>query len=467
MSVPQTASKSVLHDLISTLETPVLFANLNEGSRRRLTLHTAMSGTGRGLHRKAKRALSEAGIEVRCKVKEHDEKRLLKTASLDRLVREFGRDSIVFDPTGGIGRARAVVRCAARIRGTLGAGLAGIYLEPWRRTLYVVLHRDTVVRDGEVAVDRLREIESSVAGAVHHGLDGVAGSFSLKVRVGFGLPNISLVPVDAASARAGRAHPRVLRKLRTSSYAATVAGFLGAGVAGSAMADGSAVSGPNAKISIGAGDTDGDATGLATGSVSFPVGDKFGAQIDGAFGGVGGDAAGGIGGHLFWRDPDKGLLGLTAAFAGRDSRGPNSGGRAGVEGELYLGQFTTGASAGYQFGEIDHGGVGSINLRWYGTDDFMLSGGGAVAAGDSIARFGAEYQPGVKALPGLSVFADAEFGEHDWDRVFVGLRFYFGGKTKSLIRRHREDDPEDTDRFWKLLYGVFVGATLEDEPILG
>ena len=165
MSVPQTASKSVLHDLISTLETPVLFANLNEGSRPRLTLHTAMSGTGRGLHREAKRALSEAGIEVRCKVKEHDEKRLLKTASLDRLVREFGRDSIVFDPTGGIGRARAVVRCAARIRGTLGAGLAGIYLEPWRRTLYVVLHRDAVVRDGEVAVDRLREIESSVAGA--------------------------------------------------------------------------------------------------------------------------------------------------------------------------------------------------------------------------------------------------------------------------------------------------------------
>jgi hypothetical protein len=85
-----------------------------------------------------------------------------------------------------------------------------------------------------------------------------------------------------------------------------------------------------------------------------------------------------------------------------------------------------------------------------------------VAAGDSVAKFGAEYQPGVKALPALSVFADAEIGEDDWNRVFVGLRFYFGGETKSLIRRHREDDPSGMlDMFRRFLY---QGIRREGDP---
>ena len=76
------------------------------------------------------------------------------------------------------------MRCAANIRHALGDGVAGIYLEPWRRALYVVLHRDFVVRHGKVAPERLREIETSVAAAVGDGLDGIAGSMALAVRVG-------------------------------------------------------------------------------------------------------------------------------------------------------------------------------------------------------------------------------------------------------------------------------------------
>jgi hypothetical protein len=34
-------------------------------------------------------------------------------------------------------------------------------------------------------------------------------------------------------------------------------------------------------------------------------------------------------------------------------------------------------------------------------------------------------------------------GEDDHSTVWVGLRFYLGGEDKSLIRRHREDDPND------------------------
>jgi hypothetical protein len=439
MTTLQSADKSALDKLISSLRTPVFLAGLDEKPRRCLTLHTARSGAGRNLRREAKQALARSGIGVRCKVKEHSARRLEKDSSLDRLVRRFRHDSIIFDPTGGVGRSQAVVRCAANIRGALGDGVAGIYLEPWRRALYVVLHRDFVVRDGKVAPDRLREIETSVAAAVGDGLDGIAGSMALAVRVGLALPNTPVVPVDAASARAGRgAHPQLLSKLRSGSIAATVAAFFGVGVAASAMAEGPAVSGPNARVSAGVGATDGDATGLVFGSATVPVDDKYGAQVDGLLGGIDGDAAWGIQGHLFWRDPDTGLLGLKGSVRGRDS---DTLSRIGVEGELYSGQFTWLGGGGYQFGDDVDSAYGLLQLHWYATDDFMVGGGGEVADSDFVATFETEYQPGLAAFPGLTVYADAEIGTGDWSRIFVGLRIYFGGEVKSLVRRHREDDP--------------------------
>lgn len=244
----------------------------------------------------------------------------------------------------------------------------------------------------------------------------------------------------SAPARAGHAHSQLLRKLRGGSIAATVAALVGVGVAASAMAEGPAVSWPNARVSAAVGVTDGDGTGLVSGSATVPLGYKYGAQADGLLGMLGDDGVVGVGGHLFWRDPDRGLLGVVGGYIGGGGDW-DSGGRFGVEGELYRGQFTTLARGGYQFGEIDDSGFASIDVRWYATDDIMLRGGGEVAASDFVAKFGAEYQPGPSTWEGLSVFADAEIGEDDWDRFLVGLRLYVGGETKSLIRRHREDDP--------------------------
>ena len=274
----------------------------------------------------------------------------------------------------------------------------------------------------------------------------------------------TLQTVDkSTSARAGRAHPQLTKKLRGGSIAAAVAALFGIGVAASAIAEGPAVSWPNARVSAGVGATDGDATGLVFGSATIPVDDQYGAQADALLGAVGDDAVWGVGGHLFWRDPDKGLLGVTAGYIGVDDSDSDSGGRIGAEGEMYSGQFTTVARGGYQFGEIDDGGFGSADLRWYATDDFMLSGGAAVATGDYIVRFGAEYQPNLSAWEGLSVFADAEIGDDDWDRIFFGLRFYVGGETKSLIRRHREDDPSSILDWFFIAFEGGIRPDLERE----
>ena len=54
-----------------------------------------------------------------------------------------------------------------------------------------------------------------------------------------------------------------------------------------------------------------------------------------------------------------------------------------------------------------------------------------------------EYQPALDALPGLSFFADVADGEKSYDHAVAGIRFYFG-TNKSLIKRHREDDPANS-----------------------
>ena len=40
-----------------------------------------------------------------------------------------------------------------------------------------------------------------------------------------------------------------------------------------------------------------------------------------------------------------------------------------------------------------------------------------------------------------SLFVEGRAGENDFRGVWGGVKFYFGQKDKSLIQRHRQDDP--------------------------
>jgi hypothetical protein len=50
-----------------------------------------------------------------------------------------------------------------------------------------------------------------------------------------------------------------------------------------------------------------------------------------------------------------------------------------------------------------------------------------------------EYQINP-AYSGMTLFADGRWSDHH-DRILAGVKFHFGTGPKSLIRRHREDDP--------------------------
>ena len=178
-------------------------------------------------------------------------------------------------------------------------------------------------------------------------------------------------------------------------------------------------------------------------SITAPISRICGIQVDVLSGEIDPDDVHGIGFHGFLRNssffgPTSGLFGLTASnieVARTEAR------RIGIESESYVGQRTIAYYVGHQSGDVDDSWYGGFKAQWYLSDDLMLSA--SVATSDGFQRYttGVEYQT---PLNGLACFANLATGEDDYDQTLVGLRFYFGGEEKTLIERHREDNPANS-----------------------
>jgi len=216
-----------------------------------------------------------------------------------------------------------------------------------------------------------------------------------------------------------------------------------------------AVDGVNGKISGFGGAFDGQPLYGGTGSFTAPLGTQFGLQLDALAGGLNSRLAGeaSIGattGHLFWRNPSVGLLGLYGqyvhanAFDGVDSYG------GAFEGALYRGRMSLDAIAGAETGSAKLGGINLdlgtrffdvADLSYYPLDDVKLSIGHIYTGGTHAAQFGAEWGFATGGGTMAALFAKADVTERGETGVLAGLRLYFGERDKPLIRRHQEDDP--------------------------
>ncbi|MEM1152055.1 MAG: hypothetical protein AAGI03_16185, partial [Pseudomonadota bacterium] len=203
-----------------------------------------------------------------------------------------------------------------------------------------------------------------------------------------------------------------------------------------------AVSGLNVKLAVAGGAVGDDDAFLMDGALTVPVTHSVGLQIDGLVGAVDGDGVGGGAAHLFWRDPDVALAGLYVSGLANTSGVNYQVANVGVEGELYLDQFSIEALVGAQFSNVrDTEVIGSAILAFYPVDDVRLYAGGRHWFGRNEAALGAEWQLPGQSDPSLAyaVFADGRLHE-DESSFLLGVRVYFGD-DKPLIRRHREDDP--------------------------
>jgi hypothetical protein len=213
----------------------------------------------------------------------------------------------------------------------------------------------------------------------------------------------------------------------------------------------------------------------ATGSLTVPLLSQYGVQLDGGAGSLDGDSFGQVAGHLFWRNPSQALLGVYASYTGWDRFGGVNVGQVAGEFEFYYGRFTLQGIAGVEFGNTVSSsqtnlvtiapvggipgsttlatnaqgfGIGTrffdqVNLKYYLNDYLDGYVGHRYLGGKNAAAFGGEYAfPVARGVLG-SAFVEARVGESDFHGVWGGIKLYFGPDDKSLIARHRKEDPNN------------------------
>jgi hypothetical protein len=170
----------------------------------------------------------------------------------------------------------------------------------------------------------------------------------------------------------------------------------------------------------------------------------------------GGVTVAGTAAHLFWRDPARGFIGAYGHYVHADAFSGVDVFAGGAEGALYRGRFTLEAVVGAEGGNVDAGASGpDIDTRFfdvaqfsfYPTDNLRLSVGHGYILSEHAAQFGAEWGFPTGSGTMAALFASGSVSEDGDGAVLGGLRFYFGQRDKTLIRRQREDEPPGLDTF--------------------
>jgi hypothetical protein len=199
-----------------------------------------------------------------------------------------------------------------------------------------------------------------------------------------------------------------------------------------------AVSQHNAKIGAFGGSIDGAQGWGVLGAFSLPLHQQWGLQIDGMGGSAGGATFWGAAGHLFWRNPTQGLVGVYGSWVDWSPIGAQVS-KIGLEAEAYHGAWTLSGIIASQSGDFS-GIAGSLTAAVYLHENFRLDASYRRLEGvGNIGTVGAEWQHNTS---GLALFASGSWGlDGDYSTIIGGLKFY-AGPHKTLIRRQREDDPE-------------------------
>jgi hypothetical protein len=437
-------------DRLRAVAAPVFAATW---SQETLIVHVSAVPQRRFVKANIREALTSV-VEGRVRIVFHTAASLLAPRSLERLVKRISGDEIAYDPTGSISRAKSLVSAARATRTALDGKARGIFYAPRLRTLFVALDARRVGNGEKVKLGELGEIERQILTALKASFaDQIADCPA--IRVGFGVPAIELVPVDQRSVTGFGA--RLVQAVRQYWKPLAIAAVFGLG-AGTAAAKDPAVSQTNLKVTGTGGQTESESTWFVNGMLTAPLGHSWGIQVEGGAGGIDDDTIYGIGGHIFTRDPDSYLLGIFAAYSAEDKWDLDAT-RLGAEAEIYLNQVSILAQAGYQFSDsTQETAFGDIELRWYLTDNFALSGGASFTENSTIGTAGIEWQPGFSALPGLAFRVDGAWGEDEFDSVMGGITYYFGANAH-LKDRHRRQDPDSA------LFGLFQSVQQEQKRL--
>lgn len=431
------ATAHAVAEALRAVAGPVFAATwIERGRGRQLVVHVSSVAGRRQLKSTIVNVLTNIGVD-NAVVRFHASSALMSPRSLEALVAKLAQGEIAYDPTQSLARAKALVAASHAVRASLADKLRGLFYAPQLRTYYVTLEASRVIAGDKVKVAELAAIESAVIAAV---TAAFLGQEAPAVRVGFGLPATSLVAVDQQSV--ARREGGLARFVKRYWKPVTVAALFGLGATGAARADDPAVAAPNFKLNGNFGEVIDDYAWNVQGQFTAPLGERFGVAVEGGGGAINGSEFYGAGGHLFTRNPDSYLLGVFGGYAESGEFDIDIA-RVGAEAEFYLNALTISATAGYQFSSaLGDGAFGSLDIRWYLTNNFYISAGGTIDEQDRKSLVAAtEWQPGFAALPGLAFNARGVWSDDDYRSITGGMTYYFG-EDANLKDRHRKYDPD-------------------------
>ena len=374
-----------------------------------------------------------SGVDSDCRVKVHAHSGLKNIKTLEQLVKSFDLNKIVYDSTQIITRAITLVKLAKSIRTELSSAVDAIAFEARTRAVYVLLNKNMQEVTAESLLALKVNVEKSVSAWTKE-----AQAFEVDVRIGFDTPPMSnVVAIDNASVKLS-AIDQLKKKFKNAFNVAGLAGLLGVGAAGSAFAEPGdaalAVSQPNLDMTLGGTGANSGGGAEIQLKGNFNLSGNIGVQLQGN---ANSDDNNGAGGMLFYRDPTSFAAGVSLTHASyRDIELNQYAARV----EMYLNNMVTvKADVGGQTGDAGSGAIGNLGVKFYVTPDMLASFSAEHTPNFNSALAKFEYRPALESFPGLSVFADAEFGEHDQHQVMLGLSYHFGAKTRTLLERDRYD----------------------------
>ena len=372
--------------------------------------------------RAAKRIAAKAGRAATVKLV--DRRKMDAAPSIEHLLAYLGDGEILHDPSGVATRARATLRLVEELSAKLGDDLSLALFDGERRRIICVLDRPACPDTASIN-EALRRAQIVLAG-IDPAMLG-QDDFAPSVAFTFSSPRGRFVPIDRRSARR-LMRRRMVQKLKSIVALSATAGTAVTHVAASAQQ----VSG---QIGGFGGVSQGDGAGAGEASIAIQN-SVFGVQVDGVTGRIDGETFAEAGGHIYHRDPETGLIGVTGRW--NDLGGPERW-QVGVEAEYYLNRFSLVGEAGYEDSSGRSADIyGLAGVGYYPSDFSSFYVVGGYTLGEAVVQGSFEIQPAARAIPGLSVFADGGLGVSGNGFAAVGLRFAFGGGNASLIKRDRE-----------------------------
>jgi hypothetical protein len=179
---------------------PVFLADMDHQTGR-LRLHVRRGVELKDVRARAQAALDVAGFPVEVVVRAYDLRHLAFPRSLEHWLDRFQLGDVIHDPTMIVGRGQALLRAARACRQSLGRTVKGVFFDPARRALVVVVRGGAGEGEPVLREDIRRLVDAAWSPpADADATAGVVAPPRVSVQVATSLPRGDLVPVDNRSA---------------------------------------------------------------------------------------------------------------------------------------------------------------------------------------------------------------------------------------------------------------------------